>query len=70
MTGDELRDWRKAHGYGLRTLAATLGVSLSTIQRWEAGEKIERPAMLRLALCELERRLSADRGDSGADAPR
>jgi transcriptional regulator with XRE-family HTH domain len=54
MTGDELRAWRARHNYGLRTLAARLGRSVSTIQRWEAGEVIEGAAMLELALRGLE----------------
>lgn len=60
MDGRALRDWRERHGYGLRPLAARLGVSLSTIQRWEAGETIQRPEMLRLALRGIEAEMRAE----------
>lgn len=41
VTGAELRVWREAHGYSLRSLAEKLGVaSSSTISAWEGGQPI------------------------------
>jgi transcriptional regulator with XRE-family HTH domain len=55
-TGLDLRRRRKALGMTQSLLAATLGVSTSTIQRWESGEmKPDGERMLELAIRYLER---------------
>lgn len=51
MTPADLKAAREALGLSQNGLAERLGVSQSTVSRWEAGlMPIERPAMLRLAL--------------------
>lgn len=49
MTAAEIRAAREALGWSQERLARALGVSLSTVWRWERG-KMPAPAMLRLAL--------------------
>lgn len=55
---DRLRAFREQHGLTQEELARALGVSWSTLARWE-GERQppEHPQLLELALCELARRL-------------
>ena len=53
----DLRTWRLLHGLSQRALAAELGVTMLTVQRWEAGTRSV-PAFLYLALRELERQLT------------
>lgn len=54
MTRDELRAWMTEHRYSVRVLAATLGVSQSTVQRWRDGTRGVPPYLDR-ALSTLER---------------
>lgn len=37
MTAEELRSWRKAHGYSLRQLADRLDIHYQSVYRWEKG---------------------------------
>lgn len=55
-TGADFKAWRLDAGYSIRELAAGLGVSRSTIERWQAGQ----PVPPRLALWAL-RGLSSKR---------
>lgn len=51
MTPTELTAAREALGLSQNRLAEELGVSQSTLSRWEAGRMpIEHPRLLRLAL--------------------
>ena len=55
MTPESLKQWRAARALTQGELGAALGVTLTTVYRWEAGlRKI--PPFLRLALEGLERR--------------
>ena len=49
-----LREWMRANRYTVRGLAAVLGVSFRTVQRWRDGTS-EIPPFLELALKSLER---------------
>ena len=49
----ELRAWRKKRYLSQATLAALLGVSTNTVNRWEAGER-DFPRFLPLALDQLD----------------
>jgi DNA-binding XRE family transcriptional regulator len=50
MTGEELRNWRKAMAYGSQAAAAeALGVSIRTYQRFELHGKADLPPMVGLA---------------------
>lgn len=53
MTAAELKAWRQQHGLSIRKMAAKLGVSPSTIDRWERAH-IALPAYLGLAIAGLE----------------
>ncbi len=55
---DYLRWWRKSHGLTAQQLADLLGVTLRTVQGWEAGKSMAAPKMLHLALRELDRQLN------------
>jgi transcriptional regulator with XRE-family HTH domain len=57
MRGDEVRMWRNAHRLTQRQLADLLGVDPMTVSLWERGRR-RPPAMLELALAELDRRLT------------
>jgi len=55
MTGAELRERREGLGLSQAALASKLGTNQITISRWESDKlRIERPAMLDLALKALE----------------
>ena len=56
MTPQDLARRREALGHSQNELAARLGYAKATINRWEAGERIENPTVLDLALQTLERR--------------
>lgn len=53
MTPNELRSWRKEHGYSQQRLSDVLGVNRTTLARWEIGYR-EIPSFLHLALAKLE----------------
>lgn len=56
MTPKELRGWRESQRLTQGDLGRSLGVTLTTVYRWEAGlRKI--PPFLQLALEGLERRM-------------
>lgn len=55
MTGDQLRVWRAAMEMSQADLAAALRVDVTTVARWERGER-RIPGHLELALEALERR--------------
>jgi len=55
MTTDDLKAWRKQHGYTQQRLADALGVIKVTVYRWECGDR-EIPSFLHLALEALEAR--------------
>jgi DNA-binding XRE family transcriptional regulator len=54
MTSEDLKEWRKKHGYTQQGLADTLGVIRLTITRWENGTR-GIPKLLELALRTLAR---------------
>ena len=49
MLPDELRDWRKSHGFTQAELGEILGVKKTTVYRWEKNMRII-PPFLHLAL--------------------
>ena len=49
MTPAELKAWRHQHGHTQRSLADALGVTVTTISRWESG-RAEPPPYLGKAL--------------------
>lgn len=53
MTPEELKEWRKGRAYTQADLADLLGVTESTVFRWETG-RMSIPPMLRLALIGLD----------------
>jgi transcriptional regulator with XRE-family HTH domain len=55
MTGTDLRGRRHALGLSQVELAQRLGVSQTTITRWERGVPILHPVILNRALRDLER---------------
>ena len=50
MTAEDLRLARRLIGMNQAQLSRALGISPSTLMRWERGSKIETPGMLKLAL--------------------
>jgi DNA-binding XRE family transcriptional regulator len=58
-TRAELREWRLLHGLTQAALASALGISWSTVIRWETGVQ-KPPPFLFLALRELERQLNEE----------
>ncbi|MDB5057209.1 MAG: CRISPR-associated protein Cse2 family [Chloroflexi bacterium] len=59
MTGEELRAWRERLGLSQEGLAQSLGVSQTTITRWERNAaNIEHPLILEGALRDLATRLN------------
>jgi transcriptional regulator with XRE-family HTH domain len=50
VTPADLKAARDALGLSQNALARRLGLSQSTVLRWEAGTRIEHPTLLRLAL--------------------
>lgn len=55
MTPFQLRSRREALGLSMEALARRLGISVTTVYRWESG-RTELPPMLSLAMAEVERR--------------
>ena len=53
MTPEDLKRWRKEHGYTQETLSRALGVIKLTVSRWETGDR-HIPSFLYLALGKLE----------------
>ena len=53
MTGDEIRQWRRDHGWSRAELARQLPVAYRTLEDWEAG-KADPPQYLWRALKQLE----------------
>jgi transcriptional regulator with XRE-family HTH domain len=53
MTPEDLKTWRKKHGYTQPSLAQALGVHPFSVSRWERGVR-EIPSFLHLALDALE----------------
>jgi len=57
LTGEQLRQWRIAHGLTQSQLAQLLGVQRNTVTRWEIGERTPPPGnVLDLAIEALEKR--------------
>jgi DNA-binding XRE family transcriptional regulator len=55
MKQEDLRKWREARSLTQGELGKALGVTLTTVYRWEAGHR-KIPPFLQLALEGLERR--------------
>ncbi len=59
MTGQEIKEWRNRHGLTQEQFAREVGVSWSTIAKWEIGQRspnrFTRP-MLENAIRRLEKR--------------
>jgi transcriptional regulator with XRE-family HTH domain len=53
MTPEDLKAWRKKHGYTQPSLAQALSVHPISVSRWEIGAR-EIPSFLHLALDALE----------------
>jgi DNA-binding XRE family transcriptional regulator len=53
MTPEDLKSWRKAHGYSQAALARALGVIPLTVTRWEMGVR-KIPPFLAITLYGLE----------------
>lgn len=64
MAPDELRAWRTAHGLTQAQLGAALGVTWNAVWRWEHGNR-KVPAMVALALRELERQQGTKKAPRG-----
>ena len=63
MTGEQLKERRKALGLGLNELARALDLSPSTLSRYEAGKLLIRaPRLLDHALRDLARQKGSDCG--------
>lgn len=61
LRGSDVKEWRAAHQLSQHELADLLGVRPLTVSRWERGAVVP-PAMLELALAELDRRLAGQEG--------
>ena len=62
MTGKELKEWRKQYGLTQMELSMRLGVTWSTVARWEI-DYINIPPYLHLALATIGRELTMKGGD-------
>ena len=62
MTGKELKKWRKENGLTQMELAKHLGVSWSTVARWEI-DYIKISPYLHLALATIARELKTKGGE-------
>jgi predicted ATPase/DNA-binding CsgD family transcriptional regulator len=63
LSGTELRERRLALGMSQRGLATALGVTVTTVARWERGERaISGPVIVRLALDHLAAQAAVSRG--------
>ena len=62
MTGKELKEWRKENGLTQVELSKILGVTWSTVARWEI-DYINIPPYLHLALATITRELNMEGGD-------
>ena len=70
LSAAELRDRRLGLGMSQRQLAAELGVTPTTLARWERGERaISNPVLVRLALDHLDDRAAAGRRPAALPAP-
>ena len=62
MTGKELKEWRRKHGLTQMELSKLLGVTWSTVARWEIGVRPISP-YLHLALATIAREKKMRGGD-------
>ena len=62
MTGKELKEWRKQNGLTQVELSKLLGVTWSTVARWEI-DYIKIPPYLHLALATIAREIKTRGGD-------
>lgn len=62
MTGKELKEWRKQYDLTQMELSKHLGVTWSTVARWEI-DYINIPPYLHLALATIGRELNVKGGD-------
>ncbi len=60
MTPEELKSWRKKAGYTQEELAQILGITKTTVYRWEAAMR-EIPPFLALALECLEKKKGGEK---------
>ena len=63
MTGKELKEWRQQYGLTQMELSKHLGVTWSTVARWEI-DYINIPPYLHLALATIGRELNMKGGDT------
>ena len=65
MKGSELKEWRQRHGMTQEELAREVGVSWSTVAKWEGGQR--QPGRLTQPLIERAiRRIEKREGKSKA----
>ena len=62
MTGKELKEWRKQNGLTQVELSKLLGVTWSTVARWEI-DYINMPPYLHLALATIAREIKTKGGE-------
>jgi len=62
MTGKELKEWRKQYGLTQVELSKLLGVTRSTVARWEIGIRPISP-YLHLALATIAREIKTRGGE-------
>ena len=62
MTGKELKEWRKQYGLTQVELSKLLGVTWSTVARWEI-DYINIPPYLHLALATIAREIKTKGGE-------